>query len=374
MSQREPRGGPGLQARAAEADRDRTPMHTLALANIGMAIAAFAVASAMGVLQGLSVADVDFPQRSESLYYESVTAHGVLMALVFTTFFIMGLGYVFAQESLGRIVGRRTAWFAFWLGLSGTVMTVTVILLGELRPLHLLSAAAGASALLHRRHPPHRRVVDLGRRDDRELPLVAARASGRAVPLAIHGMLATIIVWYLATTGLAIEVVGMLIPWSLGWVEEIDPMVARTLLLVVRPSTRVLLAAARVRALVHRAAARRRRPAVQRSSSARMVFILFVVLSTPVGLHHQFEDPGISSGWKFAHTLTTLRHRVPEPGDGLHRDRVARGGRPHEGRHGGCSTGSEAAVERSVRRRRSLSRCWASCSAGSAAPSTRRTR
>ena len=71
--------------------------HTLALTHIGVAIAAFAVASCMGVLQAMSIADVDFPQRNEPLYYESVTAHGVLMALVFTTFFIMGLGYVFAR-------------------------------------------------------------------------------------------------------------------------------------------------------------------------------------------------------------------------------------------------------------------------------------
>ena len=64
--------------------------YKLAAAHIGVGIAAFAVASLMGVLQGLSVADVNFPQRSESLYYLSVTAHGVLMALVFTTFFIAG--------------------------------------------------------------------------------------------------------------------------------------------------------------------------------------------------------------------------------------------------------------------------------------------
>src|SRR5438045_7050544 len=51
---------------------------------------------------------------------------------------------------------------------------------------------------------------------------------GVPTPLPIHGMLATIIVWYLATAGLAVEVVGMLIPWSLGWVKTIDPLVART--------------------------------------------------------------------------------------------------------------------------------------------------
>ena len=83
-----------------------TGRHTLAASHIGVAVAAFGVASLMGMLQALSMADIGFPLRSESLYYLSLTAHGVLMALVFTTFFIMGLGYVFAEESLGRITGR----------------------------------------------------------------------------------------------------------------------------------------------------------------------------------------------------------------------------------------------------------------------------
>jgi heme/copper-type cytochrome/quinol oxidase subunit 1 len=39
------------------------------------------------------------------MYYMSVTAHGVLMALVFTTFFIMALGYVIARQEIGRSNG-----------------------------------------------------------------------------------------------------------------------------------------------------------------------------------------------------------------------------------------------------------------------------
>jgi len=105
--------------------------HRLAAAHIGVAIAAFGMASAMGVLQGLSVADVDFPQRSESFYYMSVTAHGVLMALVFTTFFIMGLGYACSEAALGRIVGRRAAWVGFWLALTGSTATAYTILSGQ---------------------------------------------------------------------------------------------------------------------------------------------------------------------------------------------------------------------------------------------------
>ena len=44
------------------------------------------------------------------MYYLSVTAHGVLLALVFTTFFIMALGYLVAETTLGRIAGPAWAW------------------------------------------------------------------------------------------------------------------------------------------------------------------------------------------------------------------------------------------------------------------------
>src|SRR5881227_1545517 len=108
-----------------------TNRHSLALAHVGVAVAAFAVASAMGVLQALSIADIGFPMRSEAIYYMSMTAHGVLMALVFTTFFIMGLGYVLATECLGRITGRGVAWVAFWLAAAGSVMAAVTILRGQ---------------------------------------------------------------------------------------------------------------------------------------------------------------------------------------------------------------------------------------------------
>jgi len=39
---------------------------------------------------------------------------------------------------------------------------------------------------------------------------------------------------------------------------------------------------------------------------ARLVFILFIVLSTPVGFHHQFMDPGIPASWKLFHAVLTF--------------------------------------------------------------------
>src|SRR5574341_2585150 len=103
----------------------------LPLAHLGVAIAAFGVASAMAFMQALSRANLDLPWRTANMYYLAVTAHGVLMALVFTTYFIMGFGYVLAQESLGRLRGRRLAWTAFWLGAAGSVAAAATVLLGK---------------------------------------------------------------------------------------------------------------------------------------------------------------------------------------------------------------------------------------------------
>src|SRR5438552_1114650 len=39
---------------------------------------------------------------------------------------------------------------------------------------------------------------------------------------------------------------------------------------------------------------------------ARTSFILFLILSTPIGIHHQYTDPGIHQGWKLLHALFTF--------------------------------------------------------------------
>jgi cytochrome c oxidase subunit 1 len=296
--------------------------HRLASANIGVAVAAFALASALGVLQALSVSDVEFPLRTEPMYYLAVTAHGVLMALVFTTFFIMGLGYALWEACLGRVSARRTAWFAFWLAVVGTALTVQSILRGQ-------------SSVLYTFYPPMQAhpifyigatLLVVGSWIWGGILIASYRSwrrqhPGVPAPLAVHGMLATIVVWYLATAGLAAEVVGMLIPWSLaahygieegvlGWFRTIDPVVARTYFWWFgHPLVYFWLIPAYVLwyTVLPKVAGGR----LFSDPLARMVFILFVLLSTPVGFHHQFADPGISAGWKLAHTISTYAILYP---------------------------------------------------------------
>jgi len=45
--------------------------------------------------------------------------------------------------------------------------------------------------------------------------------------------------------------------------------------------------------------------------AGRMAFMLFLVLSAPVGLHHQFGDPGINAAFKWFHMILTFGVAVP---------------------------------------------------------------
>jgi cytochrome c oxidase subunit 1 len=279
----------------------------LAAAHIGVAIAAFGVAAAMAMMQALSRANLDLPFRSASMYYMSVTAHGTLMALVFTTFFIMGFGYIVAEQALRRSVPfRRLAWVSFWVAVAGTLATVAVILTFKATVLYTFYPPLKA-------HPAFYiglTLVVAGSWGWSAVMLLALRAwrrdhPGQLVPLAMFGIAATVIVWLLATAGVAAEMILLLIPWSLGMTKTVDPELARMLFWWFgHPLVYFWLLPAYViwYAVLPRAAGGR----LFSDPLGRLVFTLFILLSTPVGFHHQFMDPGIASGWKLLHTFNTL--------------------------------------------------------------------
>ncbi|MBI1966507.1 MAG: cbb3-type cytochrome c oxidase subunit I [Gemmatimonadetes bacterium] len=284
-----------------------TPLDRLSLAHLWVSILAFGAAAAMAFMQALSRANLDLPWRSAKMYYLSVTAHGVLMALVFTTFFIMGFGYVVATRVLGRpVAAPRLAWTAFWTALAGTLGAAAAIL-------------SGRATVLYTFYPPLRAhpafyigaaLLIVGSWLWAIALLATYRAwrrdhAGEPAPLAMHGMLATVIVWLLATVGVAAEVVLLLIPWSLGWTRTVDPILARMLFWYFgHPLVYFWLLPAYViwYTVLPRAAGGK----LFSDPLARLVFILFIVLSTPVGFHHQFMDPGVPAGWKLLHTFLTF--------------------------------------------------------------------
>ncbi len=283
----------------------------LVLANLWVAIAAFAVGGMMAVMQALARAGVELPFGSARLYYLSVTAHGVLEALVFTTFFIMALGYVVAATTLGRIAGVRWAWAGFWIALVGTVVTTLAIL-------------SGTSTVLYTFYPPllahpafylGATLLVVGSWIWCGVMIGSFRAWRRGrgaerVPLAMHGMLTAVAIWMLATAGLAVEMLVYLVPWSLGLIERVDPIVARTYFWWFgHPLTYFWLVPAYV--LWYTVIPRVAGGKLFSDAVTRVVFVQFILFSTPVGFHHQFTDPGISGGWKLVHTFTTYAIMFP---------------------------------------------------------------
>ena len=278
----------------------------LALANFWVAISAFTVAAGMALMQALSRAELDLPFRTAKMYYLSVTAHGVLMALVFTTFFIMGFGYVVAEVALGRpIVLKKFAWGSWWVALIGTVMVAWTILWGKATVLYTFYPPLKA-------HPLFYIGLALLIVGSWGWCWVVARTwmvwkkenPGTRTPLAVHGMLTTIIVWVLGTIGVAAEVLILLIPWSLGLVDTIDPILARILFWWFgHPLVYFWLLPAYV--IWYTMTPKIAGGKLFSDPLARLVFVLFILLSTPVGFHHQFMDPGVRAGWKLFHSFNT---------------------------------------------------------------------
>jgi cytochrome c oxidase subunit 1 len=279
----------------------------LALANLWVAIAAFTVASGMALMQALSRADLDLPFRTAKMYYLSVTAHGVLMAIVFTTFFIMAVGYIVAEAQLARpIVMKKFAWGSFWVALIGTALAAWAILSGKATVLYTFYPPMqahplfyiGATLLIVGSWGWCFVVVKSWLAWKRDNP-------DARTPLAVHGMLATIIVWALATVGVAAEALLMLIPWSLGLTQTIDPVLARMLFWWFgHPLVYFWLLPAYV--IWYTMTPKIAGGKLFSDPLARLVFVLFILLSTPVGFHHQFLDPAVKAGWKFFHMFNTM--------------------------------------------------------------------
>ena len=203
----------------------------LILAHVWVGIAAFAVACLLGVWQMLARSPIDAPAHSAANYFRSVTLHGVSMAFVLTTFFIMGFGYFVAETALKRRVpGSGLAWFAFWMGLTGVLMTALAII-------------SGNASVLYTSYPPLTAtvwfylglvLVVVGSWIWCGLMIVAMRQwkaanPGAPVPLAMFATVANTLLWLWTTVGVAAELLFQVIPAALGFNEMVDVGLSRTL-------------------------------------------------------------------------------------------------------------------------------------------------
>jgi cytochrome c oxidase subunit 1 len=244
-------------------------------------------------------------------YYQGLTIHGVVNALVFTTLFAVAFGNALVARFLEREPAAAWAWLSALLMLLGTGLAAFAMFTGKASVLYTFyppliahpSFYIGAALLVIGSWIGFFAWIPRYRAWRREHP-------GRKTPLAIVGIFAAFIIWMIATIPLAVEVLVLLIPWSLGWVREIDVLLARTLFWFFgHPLVYFWLLPAYVMyyVMLPRVAGGK----LYSDLAGRLVFMLFIVLSAPVGVHHQFGDPGIGVSWKWLHTVLTFGVVLP---------------------------------------------------------------
>jgi len=244
-------------------------------------------------------------------YYQGLTLHGVVNAVVLTTFFGVAFGNAIMQYYLQRPL---ISWVH---GLSTGLMVVGTLIAA-------LPMLLGAADVLYTFYPPLKAhpafyigaamlVVGSWVAFFGWLPRITAwrKANpGQALPLAVLGMLVTFLIWFICTIPLAIEVLFMLIPWSLGWVDTINIPLARTLFWFFgHPLVYFWLLPAYVvyYAMLPKVAGGK----LYSDKAARLAFLLFLIFSIPVGLHHQYTEPGFDRFWKAVHALLTFAVAIP---------------------------------------------------------------
>ena len=293
----------------------------LAAIFIGIAMVALFIGGSMGPLQKLEHVGINwYPALSKigigsvriASYYQGLTAHGVLNALVWTTFFIVGFFTYIVPRSLGRPLTKpRVNQLALLVMAVGLIMAAIPILMN-------------LATVLYTFYPPMKASVwfYLG------LVLVVVGSwiaglgyyltywrwrkdnPGEKTPFIALASIITMVMWQIATLGVATEILALIIPWVLGWTDGTDPQLARTFFWFTgHPLVYFWLLPAYISwyGMLPKQAGGK----LFSEQLARLVFWLFLVLSIPVGLHHQFVDPGVPQGWKIIHAILTYALFLP---------------------------------------------------------------
>lgn len=300
---------------SAEVTPEVRTIHRLTAAFIAVAIVALAIANVPALFQAFDRAGINlYPYARPVIrtYYQGLTIHGVMNVLVWTIFFLSGFFSFVTVYALGRpLASMRLGWAAFWIMLAGLVMALIPIFANTATVLYTFYPPLKASPLFY----IGLTLIVVGtwligwnilqtwrgwRRDN----------PGERTPLAVFGTLATYALWTIASVGLAIEMLVFLIPWSLGVTETIDPLLSRTLFWFTgHPIVYFWLLPAY--AIIYTVLPKQAGGKLVSDPMARLAFLLFLLLSTPVGFHHQFADPGIDPTWKMIHSILTFFVAVP---------------------------------------------------------------
>src|SRR5690625_878023 len=284
----------------------------LAMAHMYIAFTALLVGATAGLLQTLERSGkFDLPFGIG--YYQILTVHGVVLGLVLTTFFILGFMLAAQSKTTGGFnnTERTISWIGYWMMLIGTLSAATMILLNEATVLFTFYAPLQAHVVFY----IGMALVIVGSWLDgivmfKRHARFKKENPGERTPLLSFMAVVTMLMWQIASIGVAITVVFQMIPWALGWVDTIDVLLSRTLFWYFgHPLVYFWLLPAYMMwyAIMPKIIGGK----IFSDSLARFTFILLLLFSIPVGFHHQLTEPGIDPFWKFIQVILTMVVVVP---------------------------------------------------------------
>jgi cytochrome c oxidase subunit I len=279
---------------------------------LSVAFIALLLGGFLGLLQGLNRAGVlQLPPWLN--YYQVLTAHGILLVVVLSAFFTIGYFYAGLSHTLGGLLPkvRKMAWIGFWMKIFGFVLAVIPILRNEASVMYTFYPPMAASPMFYfglvfivlgvwmLSFGAFTQVANWRRNHKGEhLPILAFFATGVFVLLVG------------ATAFVAVEVIFMIIPWTLGWVDGINVLLARTLFWAfghTAVNIWYLTAVSAWYVIVPKIIGGNR----WSDLLTRMVVIPLVIMNITGGFHHQIIDPGISESIKYMHVFMSLAIGFP---------------------------------------------------------------
>ncbi len=279
---------------------------------------ALTLGAIFGIIQTLHRTDVARIIPSTD-YYTVLTAHGVFLAISFTTFFLVGLFTWAVTRSLDRpLLNIKITWTWYALMSVGMTMTGISILAGFTSAIDMSADVLFTFYAPLQAHPlfyAGLAVFIVGSwiagADFFRAWLAWKRDNpDERIPLQTFMVLTTMAMWYIASSAVAASVLIFLLPWSLGLIDQVNPTLTRTLFWFFgHPVVYFWLMPAYL--LWYTVLPKIAGGRLFSDPLARVVFVLFLLLSTPVGIHHQYLDPGIAEGFKFISMTNTMFLLLP---------------------------------------------------------------
>lgn len=278
---------------------------------ISISFIALLIGGFLGLAQGLNRAGL-FELPSWFNYYQVLTTHGILLILIFTSFFVTGYFYAGVSHDLGGLLPkvRKIVWTGFASSIIGAVLVVIPILMNEASVMYTFYPPMAAHPMFYFGLV----FVALG------VWLACAgifinvahwrkNNKGKHLPIFSYFATGVFVLLFFATMFVAAEVF-MIIPWVLGWVDGINVLVSRTLFWAfghTLVNIWYLSATSAWYVIVPKIIGGKR----WSDTLTRVVIIALVVMNITGGFHHQIIDPGIDEGIKYMHVFMSLAIGFP---------------------------------------------------------------